>query len=101
MALRKLTGQLAAWLALVGLVLSGFAPVAAGTASAAVYKAPALEALTIADVQRIIAQAAGEARARGAKATIAVVDRVGNVLAVYRMTGAGTTMRINVCVANS
>lgn len=95
MALRKLTGQLAAWLALVGLVLSGFAPVAATTASAAVYKAPALEALTIADVQRIIAQAAGEAKARGAKATIAVVDRVGNVLAVYRMTGAGTTMRIN------
>jgi len=95
MTLRTWTGQFAAWLALVGMVLSGFAPVAATTASAAVYRAPALEALTVADVQRIIAQAAGEARARGAKATIAVVDRVGNVLAVYRMTGAGTTMRIN------
>lgn len=95
MAFRKLSGHVAAWLALLGVVLSGFAPVAATTATAAVYKAPALEALTVSDVQRIIAQAAGEARARGAKATIAVVDRVGNVLAVYRMTGAGTTMRIN------
>ncbi len=95
MALRKLSGHVASWLALIGVILSGFAPVAATTANAAVFKAPALEALTVADVQRIIAQAAGEARARGARATIAVVDRVGNVLAVYRMTGAGTTMRIN------
>ncbi|MBX9663068.1 heme-binding protein [Novosphingobium sp.] len=94
MALRKLPGHLAAWFALVGLVLSGFAPIAASNASAAVYTAPPLEALTIADVQKVIAQAVGEARARGAKATIAVVDRVGNVLAVYRMTGAATQMRI-------
>lgn len=94
MTLRKLPSHLAAWLALVGLVLSGFAPVAAGSAAAAVYTAPALEALTVADVQKVIAQSVGEAKARGAKATIAVVDRVGNVLAVYRMTGAGTTMRI-------
>jgi len=41
-----------------------------------------------ADVERIIAQAAAEAEARNAPATIAVVDRVGNVLAVYRMAGA-------------
>jgi len=40
------------------------------------------------DVQRVIAQAVGEAQARGALATIAVVDRVGNVLAVFQMTGA-------------
>lgn len=40
------------------------------------------------DVRKVIAQAVGEAQARGAKATIAVVDRVGNVLAVYQMTGA-------------
>jgi uncharacterized protein GlcG (DUF336 family) len=40
------------------------------------------------DVRKVIAQAVGEAQARGAKATIAVVDRVGNVLAVYEMTGA-------------
>jgi uncharacterized protein GlcG (DUF336 family) len=44
--------------------------------------------LTEDDVRRVIAQAVGEAQARGAKATIAVVDRVGNVLAVFQMTGA-------------
>lgn len=41
--------------------------------------------LTEADVGRILSQAVQEARAQGALATIAVVDRVGNVLAVYRM----------------
>ncbi|HQY46139.1 MAG TPA: heme-binding protein, partial [Usitatibacteraceae bacterium] len=40
------------------------------------------------DVRRVVAQAAGEASARDARATIAVVDRVGNVLAVFRMAGA-------------
>jgi uncharacterized protein GlcG (DUF336 family) len=44
--------------------------------------------LTQAEVQQIIAQAAGEARARNLPATIAVVDRVGNVLAVFAMTGS-------------
>jgi uncharacterized protein GlcG (DUF336 family) len=44
--------------------------------------------LSAADVQQVIAQAVGEAQARGALATIAVVDRVGNVLAVFQMTGA-------------
>ena len=43
------------------------------------------------DVQRVIAQAVGEAQARGAAATIAVVDRVGNVLAVFQMNGAAAT----------
>lgn len=41
--------------------------------------------LSVADVQRVIAQGVAEAQARGMNATIAVVDRVGNVLAVYRM----------------
>lgn len=41
--------------------------------------------LAASDVQIIIAQAVAEAKARGVKATIAVVDRVGNVLAVFRM----------------
>jgi len=41
--------------------------------------------LTIVDVQQVIAQAVAEAQARGVNATIAVVDRVGNVLALYRM----------------
>lgn len=50
--------------------------------------------LTIEDVQRVIAQAAFEATARRAPATIAVSDRVGNILGVFRMAGARTTFRI-------
>src|SRR5262245_50783854 len=42
--------------------------------------------LSATDVQQVIARAVGEAQARGALATIAVVDRVGNVLAVFRMS---------------
>ena len=56
-------------------------------APGSVYTAPAQEALTVAEVQRIIAQAAGEADARNLPATIAVVDRVGNVLGVFAMNG--------------
>ncbi|GJM14208.1 MAG: hypothetical protein DHS20C12_26110 [Pseudohongiella sp.] len=41
--------------------------------------------LSEADVSRILSQAVQEARAHNVLATIAVVDRVGNVLAVYRM----------------
>jgi uncharacterized protein GlcG (DUF336 family) len=41
--------------------------------------------LSVSDVEQIIAQGVAEARARQVNATIAVVDRVGNVLAVYRM----------------
>ncbi len=44
--------------------------------------------LAASDVSQIISQAVGEAQARDARATIAVVDRVGNVLAVARMTDA-------------
>ncbi|HFD12821.1 MAG TPA: hypothetical protein ENJ32_10195 [Crenotrichaceae bacterium] len=51
--------------------------------------------LTVKDVQTIIAQAVSEAKARGSRATIAVVDRVGNVLAVFRMNGANTTVKIS------
>ncbi len=50
--------------------------------------------LTTADVSKIIAQAVQEASAQSLPATIAVVDRVGNVLAVYRMTGATSLVRI-------
>jgi len=46
--------------------------------------------LTVSDVEQIIAQGVAEANARQISATIAVVDRVGNVLAVYRM-GAPST----------
>jgi uncharacterized protein GlcG (DUF336 family) len=53
-----------------------------------VFTPPAQEALTSAEVGTIIAQAATEARARNLPSVIAVVDRVGNVLGVFRMTGA-------------
>lgn len=46
--------------------------------------------LSAADVEGVVARAVNEAQARGANATIAVVDRVGNVLAVFRMNGAAT-----------
>jgi uncharacterized protein GlcG (DUF336 family) len=42
----------------------------------------------------VVAQAVGEAQAHGVKATIAVSDRVGNILAVYAMTGAGAAVTI-------
>ena len=56
-----------------------------------VYARPAAEALTTADIEGIIARAAGEASARHMPAVIAVVDRVGNVLAVFTMAGARPT----------
>lgn len=46
---------------------------------------PGEVSLSTTDVQTIIAQAVFEAQAFNIDATIAVVDRVGNVLAVYRM----------------
>jgi uncharacterized protein GlcG (DUF336 family) len=50
--------------------------------------------LTVAQVETVIARAVVEAQARNAKATIAVVDRVGNVLAVYVMNGASATVTV-------
>jgi uncharacterized protein GlcG (DUF336 family) len=55
------------------------------------YAVPAQESLSIPDVEQIIANAAAEATARGLPAVIAVTDRVGNVLAVFRMPGAAAT----------
>lgn len=50
--------------------------------------------LTVADVETVMAQAVAESRARAAPATIAVTDRVGNVLGVYRVSGAPERVRI-------
>ena len=61
------------------------------TPTGARYTLPAAEALTVSDVERIIAQAVAEAQARNSKAVIAVVDRPGNVLAVFRMTNSPPT----------
>ena len=55
----------------------------------------ATDFLSVADVQIVIAQAVFEAATRNARATIAVVDRVGNVLGVFRMNGAAPTFRIS------
>lgn len=54
----------------------------------AVAAADPAQLLGAAEVGQVIAQAVAEARALGKVATIAVVDRVGNVLAVFRMQGA-------------
>ena len=52
---------------------------------------PAQVALSTADVNAVLARAVAEAQARNLPAVIAVTDRVGNVLAVYTMTGARAT----------
>ena len=50
--------------------------------------------LTTADVETIVAQAIQEAQSQNVNATIAVSDRVGNILAVYRMGAAPQTVLI-------
>ena len=50
--------------------------------------------LAATDVETIISQAVAEASARNLPSTIAVVDRVGNVLGVFAMTGAPGTVTI-------
>src|SRR5437879_1494291 len=86
-------GRLAATLALAAVVAcsgsssSNSPPCAPSCLSSANF-------LSDTDVRRVIAQAVGEAQARGALATIAVVDRVGNVLAVFQMTGAAANATI-------
>ena len=67
-------------------------PTPSGTPTPSTFFAvPAAESLSVADVQTVIARAAAEARARDLPAVIAVSDRVGNILAVFRMTGARAT----------
>ncbi len=68
------------------------APVA--VASIGPLDAPEERNLSVDDVKQVLAQAVEEAEARGEAATIAVVDRVGNVLAVFRMTGATLSTRV-------
>jgi len=96
---------LMAWTCATALVLSGCGGGGGGTPttpppttpappSGGVYAIPAQEALTVADIQKVIAQAVAEAKARNAPAVIAVTDRVGNVLAVYSMAGARATAKL-------
>lgn len=74
----------------------GSGPVVVGgpTPVASYYIPPAQVALTTADVATIVAQAVAEAKARTLPADIAVSDRVGNILAVFHMTGARPTTAI-------
>ncbi len=61
------------------------------TPTGGLYTPPAAEALSTTDVERVLAQAIAEAQARSLPSVIAVTDRVGNVLGVFRMTGARAT----------
>jgi uncharacterized protein GlcG (DUF336 family) len=58
------------------------------------YTPPAQLALTTAEVGTIVAQAVAEAKARNLPSDIAVSDRVGNILALFHMTGAPPTATI-------
>jgi hypothetical protein len=61
--------------------------------SGPVFQTPALENLTVADIQRIISQGVAEAQAQGQPSGFVVIDRVGNVLAVFVMNGTNLTLR--------
>ncbi|MEY3465493.1 MAG: hypothetical protein RL603_1091, partial [Pseudomonadota bacterium] len=74
-----------------GLVSTPAAPVSQDCSGSC---ATAASALSVAQVQGIVARAVAEAQARNQRATIAVVDRVGNVLAVFAMTGAPATVTV-------
>jgi hypothetical protein len=62
--------------------------------SARLFTDPAPESLGVADVERVISLAVAEAQARSLPSTVAVVDRVGNVLGVFVMNGANLTLKI-------
>ncbi len=97
MRLRAMTSLLAAYalvLASCGGGGGGSSGQKADNPGTSVYTAPASENLGTSDVEQIIAQASAEASARSLPAVIAVVDRVGNVLAVYTMPGAPSTATI-------
>lgn len=51
--------------------------------------------LSVDDVKSVLAQAITQSQTLSQPATIAVVDRVGNVLAVYRMNGVNTQVTIS------
>ena len=80
-------------IAVFAAVLAGCGGGAGGGTSNA--QIPSPNFLTAADVATVIAQAVAEAKARNAPATIAVVDRVGNVLGIFAMTGAAPTFTIS------
>ena len=74
-------------------------PTPTSTTAARLFSDPAAESLSVADVQKIIAQAVGEAQSRNLPSVIAVVDRVGNVLGVFRMNGARATTKTSAFIS--
>jgi uncharacterized protein GlcG (DUF336 family) len=58
-------------------------------------KSTGTQGLSVPEVEKIVSQAVAEAQARNIRATIAVSDRVGNVLLVYQMTGSAGTFSIS------
>ncbi len=60
-----------------------------------------VDGLSVADVKTVLAQAIDQAKALGVNATIAVVDRVGNVLAVHRMAASRTKLEISSSFPNT
>ena len=58
-----------------------------------VFQTPAVVGLTVADIQQIISQGVAEAQAQGQPSGFVVIDRVGNVLAVFIMNGTNLTLR--------
>lgn len=65
-----------------------------GGGPAHLYNFPAHESLSVDDVKQVLSQAIAEAAARSLPSVIAITDRMGNVLAVYDMTGAKPTAKI-------
>lgn len=78
------------------LVSASLAALAAAPQAQALNDLPRQVALSgVNNVEWIIRQAVSESWDRGAASTIAVVDRVGNVLAVYEMAGASPTVVVD------
>ena len=61
--------------------------------AAAVFQTPPIENLTVTDIQSIIAHGVAEAQAQSQPSGFIVIDRVGNVLAVFVMNGTNLTLR--------
>ena len=85
----------AARLTLGAIAIALLAACSSGGGNGGSLQIPTPDALAIADVQQVIAQAVAEAQARNVAGSIAVVDRVGNVLAVFKMTNAAATFTID------
>src|SRR6266851_3351896 len=78
MSTLRAPARVIAWLVVSASLLAGCGGGAGGgDGCSGGCEAASPNALTVAEVQQVIAQAVAEAQARGAKATIAVVDRVG------------------------